>query len=267
MFLRRTSVFVLMIALAVAGGFVGCSDDDKKNAMEFLKIGEVVSTEAETVVSLWADDSIRVGYNKLYLKLEGTDHTEVDDAHIQVSPVMHMTDMGMMHACPYSQPSEDLVNGMFPFYAVFQMASYDSGHWMLGVDFHNHHNDKEGEVEFEIPVMSSALVKMPMVNGATYIIALVDPVAPVVGLNDITFAIFKKESMMSFPAVDGFALTMVPTMPSMGHGSTNNVDPVGVGGGMYEGTVNYSMTGDWRIDLDGVKDTVSFSTHFEVNVK
>lgn len=266
MLLGRKAYLVAWIVLSIGMGMNSCSDDDKSSGRNYVYLGEVVVNGASTVVSLWAADTVKVGYNRLFVRLEDLDGHEVADAHIAVSPMMHMDDMGMTHAGPFSTPSEEAVDGYFAFHAVFQMASYDSGYWVLTVDFHNHDNDMEGSAEFEVPVIASGLVKMPLVNDTTYIVVLAEPRVPSVGLNVITFGIYKKENMMSYPPLDGVTITMVPTMPSMGHGSSNNVDPVGMGNGMYEGRVNFSMSGEWRIDLDCVKDTSSFSTYFEVDV-
>lgn len=51
-------------------------------------------------------------------------------------------------------------------------------------------------------------------------------------------------------AVTDLTVTAVPDMPSMGHGSSHNVDPIHVGGGRYEGSVNLTMPGEWRVLLE-----------------
>jgi hypothetical protein len=39
----------------------------------------------------------------------------------------------------------------------------------------------------------------------------------------------------------------MPWMDAMGHGSTNNVHPHPIGGGIYEGNVNFNMPGEWSV--------------------
>ena len=68
-------------------------------------------------------------------------------------------------------------------------------------------------------------------------------------MNPFEITVHVKESMMSFPPVKDLTVNMTPSMPSMGHGSPNNVDPVHLVDGHYKGEVNFTMTGDWRIDL------------------
>ena len=68
-----------------------------------------------------------------------------------------------------------------------------------------------------------------------------------VGLNDLDILISRQAAMMDFPAVEGLTVEFAPEMPSMGHGSPNNISPVSAGSGHYKGKVNYTMTGDWRL--------------------
>ena len=87
-------------------------------------------------------------------------------------------------------------------------------------------------------------------DGEIYFISLIQPVTWKVGLNDIEIMINRKASMMSFPADNDFEVIMTPEMPSMGHGSPNNVSPTLLSNGRYKGVVNYTMTGDWRLHFE-----------------
>jgi hypothetical protein len=53
-------------------------------------------------------------------------------------------------------------------------------------------------------------------------------------------------------------------MPSMGHGSPNNINPLHIKNGHYKGKVNFTMTGDWRINLVLNKDGKTSSTFFDL---
>jgi hypothetical protein len=70
-----------------------------------------------------------------------------------------------------------------------------------------------------------------------------------VGNNPFEVTVHRMESMMSFPAATDLAIEIIPEMPSMGHGSPNNVNPVHIANGHYLGSVNFTMTGEWRINL------------------
>ncbi len=49
-------------------------------------------------------------------------------------------------------------------------------------------------------------------------------------------------------------------MPSMEHGSPNNLNPTDFGNGHYKGKVNFTMTGMWRINIDIYDGTVAKDT-------
>ena len=93
--------------------------------------------------------------------------------------------------------------------------------------------------------------------------SLIEPSTFKVGINDMEIAIYKRASMMSFPADSSLAVILTPEMPTMGHGSPNNINPVHTGNGHYKGKVNFTMTGMWYLNLDFMSGTaVADSTQF-----
>jgi hypothetical protein len=86
-------------------------------------------------------------------------------------------------------------------------------------------------------------------NGAKIFVALVEPSKPKVGINDLELVVYRKATMMSFPADSSLSIAFEPEMPTMGHGSPNNVNPVHVKNGHYRGKVNFTMTGLWRLNM------------------
>ena len=248
---------------------MSCSNDNKNGSrLDLIQIGEIAVDSAQTLVVLYAEDSLRVGYNRLYIRMETTDDGhEVDDANITFMPMMDMTDMAMMHSSPFESPS-DFSNGYFQGAVVFTMPSYDMGHWSLNVNFDNHHNNMHGTAVFDLQIGNSGDVKTFTSGMDKYIMTLIDMKVPVVGLNDFEIGLYKKQTMMSFPPVTGAGVSIEPTMPSMGHGSSNNVNPVHTSLGHYLGKVNFTMTGDWQIDVSAViNDTLTLSTHYDVTVQ
>ena len=94
---------------------------------------------------------------------------------------------------------------------------------------------------------------MSAVDNAKIFVALTDPREPVVGMNDFGLVIYSKQDMYSFPPVSDLKIEIEPEMPTMGHGSPNNVNPTAEDFGHYMGQVNFTMTGYWKVNLT-IKD-------------
>lgn len=253
---------------------ISCSDDEESipvvNPLEGLtKLSEGYAVGASAKVEIWGSKNYFVGYNSLKIVvLDSTNlSNKITDAHIEFLPVMTMGAMPMAplkmavttHACPVENPDTKAVDGLFSGAVVFQMPTTDSGVWKLGLALHNHLNDKEGELVLDIVVDQptpsvQTVFTAQTVDASKLILTLLQPTKPVVGINDIEFTLHRKVDMMNFPGDDSYTLAIEPTMPSMGHGSPNNVNPTSTGNGHYKGKVNFTMTGEWQISVDVKKD-------------
>lgn len=246
----------------------GCKKEDVVNdpANSLKKIASSYAIGAGTKVTIYAKDSLFTGYNKLYIALtDSLTGAYIEEAHVVLSPTMVMTSMS--HAAPFENPSSgNASNSLFPCSVTFIMSSM-AGTWNLNVSVHNHKNGKEGVAAFGLTVKDPASPKLfsfvSASDGGKYFVAYINPEEPKVGINDMEIAIYKKQSMMSFPADSSLSVSVTPEMPTMGHGSPNNIDPVHVGNGHYKGKVNFTMTGLWRLHLDFKMNTaVADDTHY-----
>lgn len=195
-------------------------------------------------VKLYSESaSLTTGYTNFYVSVTDDSGSAVETAAVTFSPLMTMT--AMAHACPVEQPVFNSVMGKYKGAVVFIMSSM-GGDWTLDVDVDG------SPVTFDLTVAESATKVVGAYSGTdgeTYFISLLRPVVWQVGMNDLEVLIHKRESMMSFPADNDFTIVMTPEMMSMGHGSPNNVSPVSIGNGHYNGDINYTMTGDWRMHM------------------
>ncbi|HMQ70538.1 MAG TPA: FixH family protein [Ignavibacteria bacterium] len=259
--------FILLTALLLQS----CSDDSVTNnnvtppvSDNLTLLGSQYSSGMK--ISLYSDTILFVGYNNLYIEVkDSASDAAVIDAHVEIMPMMDMTTM--MHSCPYDNPSStNAVNGKFPCDAVFIMPS-TAGNWTLETNVHNHVTNAEGSVVFPLSVTEPmfSTLKSKTVNGSTYFISMIEPSKPIVGINDFMIKVNKRVTMMNFPNDSAYSFSMYPWMPSMGHSSPNNVNPVYSSEGTYNGDVNFTMTGDWRITLkfiESPQDSVSFDLLF-----
>ena len=261
----------ILILFLITFFFAACEKDDilLEEKVDLVSIAKTDSESGNYNVELLAEKALFQGYNKLYLNIKkNTDESLVTQASVSLLPRMHMTTM--THAAPFENPDNTAdENGYFEGAAVFVMPSNPDEGWDLRVAI-----EADG-------IMDTTYITIPQVNsleearefsvvseadGKTYFISLLEPSEPEVGINDIEFTVHYKESMMSFPSAEDLSITIEPEMPSMGHGSPNNVNPVSAGNGHYKGQVNFTMTGWWRVNIEVLKDGQSIGENLSFDI-
>ncbi len=222
---------------------------------DMVKIATAPTGSGAYKIDVYLKEDAFVGYNNLYLSVYDSASGEVaSDWSASISTLMTMmTDMGTMkHTCPLEQPIYNSEMKAYEGAAMFVMPTTDMGTWQFTINYVN--GNMEGELSFPIIVKekeNKAMISFVSEADQTtkFFVAIIQPELPDVGINDFEIGIYTKESMMSFPAVDDYTVVIEPEMPSMGHGSPDNVDPVSVGNGHYKGNVNFTMTGFWRVHM------------------
>lgn len=244
---------IILAALSGALVLVSCkkeeveptTDTNNSTPVETLNlIGSATTTNNETVELYANTATIETGYTNLYIKIKDDQGNNVSNATVSITPKM---DMGtMVHSSPVEQPSYNSTESYYKGVVVFTMSS-TAGTWTIDIDVNG------SIVPIEVNVVDAPTKVCGVytgTDGVTYIVSLVKPITWEVGMNNFSITIHKKESMMSFPAVDGLTVILDPEMVSMGHGSPNNISPVNTSNGYYTGEVNFTMTGDWRLHLE-----------------
>lgn len=250
---------LLQILFAIAL-FTSCSDNDVQiNPTSGLtKITEGFALGAGARVEVWTDEDLFAGINKVYFALyDSVSGEQITSSHIHLNPVMDMHTM--THSCPVLQPEEDAINKLFPAEILFTMPSGEMGDWTLELKVHNHVNQKFGKVIFDIdvaPTDPGKVVSFKSSSGQRYYLSYLFPNKMKVGVNDFELIAYTFVDNGFVPA-ENLTITFTPEMPSMDHGSPNNVDPTYRANGHYTGKANFTMTGDWRLNLqltDGETD-------------
>lgn len=274
----KVSMKFLVVGTALVSTiFSGCKKEDDPTPITSNTDGLVMIASGYTdaggiKVNLYSTDSLYSRYTNFFVEVrDSASNTVIDDAHIELMPMM---DMGQMqHSAPFENPSStNAVDGLFPCAVVFQMPG-EMG-WTLNIHVHEHVNGGEGEVTFPLMVKNPDPTRTRVVTPVNdpmsrLIISYVQPMDPKVGINDFEITLHSRETMMSFPGIENYTVEIEPEMPSMGHGSPNNVNPTDSGNGHYNGSVNFTMTGLWRINLnimDG-STVVDSTAYFEVTLQ
>jgi hypothetical protein len=266
--MNKSLIFTSIISL---GLFIfSCTKDDTQEqdpTIGLTKLTEGYAVGAATKIEVYLKDAVLAsGYNKFYLALyDSVSGNRINQSNISLTPMM---DMGTMkHSAPYENPaSKNAVNHLYPCSVVFIMSS-TGGNWTVKFNIDNLENNKKGDLTIPVTVIEPAQSRMKSFTGLNdgniYFVALIEPSSPKIGINNMEIAIYKKATMMSFPADSSLSVVLTPEMPTMGHGSPNNVNPAHNRLGHYSGKVNFTMTGLWRLNLDYMSGTaVADSTQY-----
>lgn len=233
-----------------------------------IKLGEGYAAGAAVRLEIFSLTALSTGYNPILIKLyDSLSGQPVENAAIRFRPMM---DMGTMkHSAPVENPAPTALKKQFSGAVVFTMPSGSMGTWALDilVEQKGKHGLFSMPVQIAEPKVSRLKSFVSKVDNSKFFIALLEPAQPKIGVNDMELAIYRVKNMMEFPADSSLTVTLSPEMPTMGHGSPNNTDPVHTVNGHYKGKVNFTMTGLWHLNLGFYSESAvaDDNTFFEVN--
>ena len=208
---------------------------------------------------------LHTGYNDLYfVATKKQNGNYIKDFSIpSLTPLMFMSKMNMYHSTPVSTGAK-----LFDYtylavrkgWVSFLMNTSEAGSWTFSYDANV--LGTEGKLQ-EANIIVDALpegqqwLKNFKVSDQTYFLSLVNPTDWKTGTNTITAYVSQKSNPITTPyalAEEQFTIEIDPRMPDMGnHSSPNNVALTRQSDGSYQGSINLTMTGRWRIHLT-VKD-------------
>ena len=208
---------------------------------------------------------LHTGYNDLYfVATKKQNGNYIKDFSIpSLTPLMFMSKMNMYHSTPVSAGAK-----LFDYtylavrkgWVSFLMNTSEAGSWTFSYDANV--LGTEGKLQ-EANIIVDALpegqqwLKNFKVSDQTYFLSLVNPTDWKTGTNTITAYVSQKSDPITVPyalAEEQFTIEIDPRMPDMGnHSSPNNVALTRQSDGSYQGSINLTMTGRWRIHLT-VKD-------------
>jgi hypothetical protein len=249
-----------------------CSAEEALNTYNFLQTVQLVpelTTEIDGKYNVYVytkTGGFHTGYNDIYFvstKKETNNYIK-DLTVTSNSPLMYMSKMNMYHSTPVSDKSR-IVN--YDYLAVkrvwvsFLMNTSENGSWTYSYEVDV--LGKTGGVEKKDIVVNAlpdgqVWLKSFKVGDDTFFLSLVNPTDWKTGANNIKAYVSKKSNPITTPyalAAETFTVDIDPRMPDMGnHTSPNNTPLVKQEDGSYQGTINLTMTGLWRIHLK-VKDS------------
>lgn len=208
------------------------------------------------------------GYNELHIKIINTQNNqELTAAGLTFLPIISNAD-GSKSSCPHEyNVAYDAVNKYYSGYSVFIGESTTTASWKLYISFTADNQKYEINKDVTVEKQSNKNLNMTAFagsDGEQYVIALISPQKPTVSENQLVAGVYKYNkptapagtfpdpTQFSYSEVVGYTLKLDPRMPepSMGnHSSPNNKDLTQGDDGLYHGVVNYTMTGNWTLNL------------------
>lgn len=210
-----------------------------------------------TLELLNGSGTLEVGHNTIHVRIKDSNGSTVSNATVNWAPLMTM-DMGgstHQHSCPYSALAPTTNDpALHQGYVVFNMATSSMGFWELTVTYDTGNGPRNVVMPVSVASSDSEFRKRYTSavgsDGVTYLLAMVEPIAPTTGVNDMVVGLYERVNGMEFPVVNGYTIRVDPRMPGMGnHGAPGNVDLTQGSDGLYHGMVGFSMTGYWKINL------------------
>ncbi|MBS1493305.1 MAG: hypothetical protein JST55_07340 [Bacteroidetes bacterium] len=264
------AIFLLFISISF---LQGCKDDTVTNApggpdvSGLIKLNTVSAIGARANVTLYLEDSLHTGYNKVYAVLyDSLTNVLIEDAHVIPMLTDHAT------AGPVEEAPKTAVNGKFPFALVFlsPQALDNVMHWNIKIGVHNHGATGEpygvatfGGLHIKDNVGKYQEKSLP--GGTTLYLSYINPKTPTAGLNNFEFLINSSSDTVNFATETSYSIAVKPVLLSNGTVSSSNVNPTPSGDlGHYFGRVNLPTAGTWRINMYMTKTGYSDSTYFDV---
>ena len=256
--------------ITIDGDVDCCSAEEALQVYRFLQTVKIIpelSVVVDGQYNVFAysrNGSFHAGYNEIFFvatKKKNGNYVKNFDV-TGLTPLMLMTKMNVKHSTPVSNSIETF-NDDSPAvkrgWVSFVMSSSDTDSWTL-----SYHVDVLGSTgSVEVAINVSALpdgqvwLKSFKYGSNTYYLSLVNPTDWQTGTNTIQAYVSKKNMPATTPyklATETFTIDIDPRMPDMGNHTSPNNSPLQLQtDGSYQGTVNLTMTGLWRLHLT-VKD-------------
>ncbi len=243
------SIIIILLAGIL---FTGCKSDNFVDTggtsnNNYVKINSIENGNTKFEVWSSTGSMLYYGYNDIGFKVF-IGGTEKKTGVVMFQPKMFHFPGSPWHSSPVSSSfNYDVDKQHFSGYVCFTMISDSSGSWFG--DFNYNNEAQIDSVMFTVTTNSTNQVRAwdDINGGHTYVLSLIEPMSAKVGLNNLTYILHQTNNDKIYTEVNGAEMFIRTWMPTHGHGSSNNVNPLTLGGGKYSGKANFSMSGGWEV--------------------
>lgn len=253
--------------ITIDGDIDCCSAEEALQVYKFLQTVKIIpelSTTIDGKYDVFAysrNGSFHTGYNEIFFvatkKKNGNYIKNFDISGL--TPLMLMVKMNMKHSTPTGGSAVSFNDNYLAVkrtWVSFVMNTSEAGSWTLGYNaivLGSKGGIEAADITVDALPEGQAWLKSFKAGDNTYYLSLVNPTDWQTGKNTITAYVSKKNTPATTPyglVQEQFTIEIDPRMPDMGnHTSPDNVSLTKQADGSYQGTVNLTMTGRWRIHL------------------
>ncbi|MGV8815270.1 MAG: hypothetical protein ACOH2D_14295 [Gelidibacter sp.] len=243
---------ILFISLFTLSCSTNDDSDEVLNEVEGLKKIQDLTNATHTLELFNATGNFKTGYNSISIRIkDNTTNDFVENASLSWMPMMKMATMD--HSCPKSEISKAVgKTTVYDGFIIYQMANLDGSGWSLKIDYSINGVAYSASSDIVVTQNNNQNVTSFMgEDGTKYVLALIEPKMPKIAVNKMKVGLFKMQTMMSFPSVPDYKITLDPRMPGMGnHSSPNNKDlTYNAADKTYNGDLSLTMSGYWVLNL------------------
>ncbi len=245
--MKKIYLFALITILII---FYSCSKDNpvsSKNEDVYVK---VITAEKNNIrFEIWSitNDSLQTGYNKIGFKVFENNQPK-KSGFVKFNAKMYHSGGSGLHGTPTQRlynynASLDLFDG----YLIMLMPGDSTSNWY---GFYNYNDELfVDSLHFDVNLNDKARFKIfvDLNTGLSYLITLLNPLSPKRDTNTFQCMLHESFDFISFTQANNAQMYLRPWLNSLNHGSSNNVNPIDLGNGIYNGKVNFDMPGLWNV--------------------
>lgn len=272
--MKKTLFFLAALYITVVSCTKEKTDyeaEKENNFPEHLVFKEalVFDSEGYTISIETLNGAFYTGYNEFRLKIvDSKTRAGANHASVNFLPIWTLSD-GSNKSCPHRYNLTYVTEGnYFSGYTVFSQESNPSGEWNIYLSIKMESQVQTIKKHIAVEKQINKNLNMTTFIGKDnmqYYIALIAPQKPKAGENTLVAGVYRYNppsnkptdnfpdpTQFSFSEMHDYTLVLDPRMPeaSMGnHSSPNNKDLLQRADGLYQGVVNYTMTGNWTLNL------------------
>lgn len=234
----------------------GCGSDNSVNqggnpASSYNKI--LTAESGVNKFELWSSTgtALMYGYNEIGIKAY-QNGVEKTSGIVNYNTTMYHGLGGPSHTTPVKEDFIfDAATGFFKGYVIFIM--YDTAaFWAADYYYNNEFGIDSSVFPLEFNSLSQILVWDNTVTQRVYILTLLSSLSPILGLNELKVMLHETSGFQIYNELHSAEMFIRPQMISTGQSSDNNTNPVYLGDGVYKGTVNFTLPGEWYV-YDSIK--------------